>query len=140
MAKNDSLQVELKKAREQVTLKQAALHEAQLVVASASKALDEAFEAVTEAQKAIDDRMPQCRMVSIQWRTGKLCGPGLFMVILRKTPGGMLIVRERGNEEAQQYKFKWWPHSRVYREFGKANSSMSNARELRDVPKEFLPD
>lgn len=140
MKKNDPLQDALKKARQNVQDKQAALHEAEAAAATARQALDDAFDAVAEVQKAIDDRMPQCQMVSIQWRTGKPCNEGQRMVILRKTPGGMLIVRERGKEDAQEYKFKWWSFSGIYREFGKTNSSMTNVRQLSSVPKEFLSD
>lgn len=140
MKKNGTLQAALAKARQDVEDKKAAAHEAEAIVASARRALDEAIAQVVKAQLAIDDEMPQCRMVSVSWRTGKPCNEGVVMVIMRKTAGGMLVVRERGNDGAQQHKFKFAPHSGLYREHGKANSGSYYTRQLHDVPKDFLPN
>lgn len=94
--------------------------------------------ALHAAQKSADSALPQCRLVRVSWRSGKAEDAGL-VVILRKTPGGMLVVRKVGDASgASEAKFKWREHSGKYAEAKKSSSFTSDQMELRDVPSDYL--
>lgn len=96
-----------------------------------------AYVAVRSAQTEADASLPQCRMVSVRWRSGTEEG-GASYVIVRRTPGGMLVVRRVGDASGSESKFKWAEHAGKYRRAEKG-SWTSDTLELRDVPAEYLP-
>lgn len=96
----------------------------------------EATAAVRQAQEAADATLPQCRLVRIPWRASKEEDIGR-VVIVRKTPSGMLVARRVGDASGKEYKFKWAPYAGQYRQAEKRSSFTSDARGLRDVPAEY---
>lgn len=96
-----------------------------------------AYAAVRRAQNEADAAMPQCRLVRVRWRSGNQEDMGR-MVILRRTPSGMIVARYVGEPDGSEYRFKWAEHSGVFRQAEKGTWT-SDTRELRDVPAEYLP-
>ena len=96
-----------------------------------------AHTAVRHAQTEADATLPQCRLVRIRWRSSNEEDMGR-VVILRRTPGGMLVVRYVGEFDGSEHKFKWAEYAGKYRQAEKS-SYTSHTRELRDVPAEYLP-
>lgn len=97
----------------------------------------EARIAVREAQLLVDASLPQCRLVQVHWRSGKEANAGR-VVILRKTPGGMLVVRRVGDSfSGAEFKFKWLEHSGKYVDSRKQHAYLSDLLELRDVPEVY---
>lgn len=96
-----------------------------------------AYSAVYQAQTEADASLQQCRMVRVRWRSDTEEG-GARVVILRRTPGGMLVVRKVGDANGYEYRFKWAEHARKYRQAEKG-SFTSDTLEMRDVPAEYLP-
>jgi hypothetical protein len=94
-----------------------------------------AHAAVRQAQADADATLPQCRLVRVRWRSG-IEDEGAGVVIVRRTPSGMLVVRYVGDASGSEYKFKWAEHSGKYRQADKS-SFTSDTRELRDVPAEY---
>ncbi len=88
--------------------------------------------AIRRALAAEEATYPQCRMVRVHWRSGAEEN-SVQVGILRRTPGGQLVVRHLGSE----YRFKWSRDHYVQAE--KANTTGVYLRELRDVPAEYLP-
>lgn len=121
-----------------VTTKQAELAAAESAVRLLQFELNEARETLHEARVAADDLLPQCRMVSVRWRSGTDEDAGR-VVILKKTPGGQLVTRRVGEAPGSECRFKWAPHSAKFVQAEKSPFFGSNTRELRDVPAEFLP-
>ena len=70
-------------------------------------------------------------------RTGRSEDTGLG-VILKRTPGGQLVVRQAGNHSSAKQAYKWSPYSKVFRQVEKGGITCDTF-ELRDVPSEFLP-
>ena len=97
----------------------------------------EAHAAVRKARIEADASLPQCGMVRVRWRSGNEVDAGR-VVILRRTPGGMLVVRLVGEPTGGEYKFKWAEYAGKFRQAEKGSYS-SDTRELRDVPAEYLP-
>lgn len=93
--------------------------------------------AVRKAQEEADSTLPQCRLVMVKWRSNKEEDCGL-VVILRKTPGGMLVVRRVGYT-GYEYKFKFQDLLGKYTQAEKQTVWSSEQRELRDVPLEYMP-
>lgn len=87
------------------------------------------------ALEAADAGLPRCSLVTIDWRSG-VAKPAGDVVIVRCTPGGLLVVRKAGEEN--ELRFKWSKFSGVYRQAEKARFT-SETRELREVPPEFMP-
>ena len=96
-----------------------------------------AIAAVRQAQTDADATLPQCRMVRVRWHSGNEADSA-SVVILRRTPGGMLVVRRVGEPDGIECKFKWVEHSGKFRQAEK-NHYYSDIRELKDVPVEYLP-
>lgn len=96
-----------------------------------------ALAAVRDAQKAADATLPQCRHVRVRWRSGGTEDMGA-VVIVRRTPGGRLVVRNVGDPSGTEYQFKWSEHAGVFKQAEKGTWT-SDTRELRDVPAEYLP-
>lgn len=113
---------------------------AQEAVKRLERELVEAIGAVRAARVAADAGLPKCRMVTLEWRTGRVSSD-CEVVIVRKTPTGVLVVRRVGEDENHTFRFK----VRVsvngvrYVQSEKAPSFLSITRELRGVPKEFMP-
>jgi len=96
-----------------------------------------ALAAVRDAQKAVDATLPQCRRVRVRWRSGNVEDVG-NVVIVRRTPGGRLVVRNIGDYSGAESQFKWAERDGVFRQVEKG-TLVSDNRELRDVPAEYLP-
>lgn len=96
-----------------------------------------AYAAVRHAQTEADAALPQCRLVRVRWRSGNQEDMGC-VAILRRTPGGMLVVRRVGEPYGHEYKFKWAEYAGKYRQAEKGGYT-DDTRELRDVPAEWLP-
>jgi hypothetical protein len=96
-----------------------------------------AYAAVRQAQTDADAALPQCRMVRVRWRSGDEEDAGR-VVIVRRTPAGMLVVRHVGAPAGHEYKFKWSEHSHKFRQAERGGYT-SDTRELRDVPAEYQP-
>jgi hypothetical protein len=96
-----------------------------------------AYAAVRQAQTEADVALPQCRMVLVRWRSGNEEDVGR-VVIVRRTPGGMLVVRHVGAPAGHEYKFKWSEHSHKFRQAERGGYT-SDTSELRDVPAEYQP-
>lgn len=95
-----------------------------------------AYAAVRQAQTDADASLPQCDMVRVRRYGGKEEDCGRF-VILRRTPGGLLVVRRVG-EQGGESKFKLSQHRGLYVQAEKV-SWASDTCELRNVPAEYLP-
>ncbi len=95
-----------------------------------------AYAAVRQAQTDADASLPQCDMVRVRRYGGKEEDCGRF-VILRRTPGGLLVVRRVG-EQGGESKFKLSQHRGLYVQAEKVRWA-SDTRELRNVPAEYLP-
>jgi hypothetical protein len=95
-----------------------------------------AYAAVRQAQTDADASLPQCDMVRVRRYGGKEEDCGRF-VILRRTPGGLLVVRRVG-EQGGESKFKLYQHRGLYVQAEKVRWA-SDTRELRNVPAEYLP-
>lgn len=93
--------------------------------------------AVQTAQTEADASLTQCRMVCSRWRSGKEEDVAR-VVIVRRTPSGMLVVRRVGMLDGNEYKFKWDKYLSEFRQSEKAVYTY-DIRKLRDVPAEFLP-
>lgn len=112
------------------------LAEAKHLVERLEREWAEARVALRAALEEADAGLPQGRMVEMSWRGTQARDLGK-VVILRRTPSGLLITRRVGEPDANLYKFKRTPHSDVFRQAEKS-SSMGATRELHDVPSEFL--
>lgn len=96
-----------------------------------------AYAAVRKAQTEADASLPQCNMVRVRHYSGKEEDCGRFAIV-RRTPGGMLVVRRVGDSIGSESKFRISQHRAVYVQAEKVSWS-SDTRELRDVPPEYLP-
>lgn len=95
-----------------------------------------AREAVRRAQEQVDASLPQCSLVQVNWHSGKAVNVGR-LVVLRKTPGGMLVARRVGDCSGAELKFKWQARSKKYLEAKKQAAYVSDQMELRDVPEAY---
>lgn len=96
-----------------------------------------AIAAVRHAQTEADAALPQCRLVRVRWRSGNEEDIGRVAVV-RRTPGGMLVVRYVGDADGSEYKFKWAEYSRKFKQAERGGYT-DDTRELRDVPEAYLP-
>lgn len=125
-------------AKHVADLAKADLDHARAEVKRLEQELSDAQGAWRDAQVAVDAELPQCGMVLAKWRSGKEEGAGR-LVILRKTPGGMLITRRVGDVHGAEMKFKWSQHRAQFVQAEKSSFHTSDTRKLCDVPGEFLP-
>lgn len=115
------------------TEKQQELDAAEALVKKLRDEVRVATIAARQAQIDDDANLPQCNMVSVQYRSGAETECGR-MVIMRKTPAGTLIVRRVGETE---YDFKFVIKNGKYVQ--KDTILYSSTNELRNVPADFLP-
>lgn len=114
------------------------LANAKTMVQQLEQELADATAAVHKAREEADADLPRCRMV-IESRARTRIEELGTVVILRKTPGGMLVTRKLGEPDGTQYRFTWNRWQGRYTQAEKRSYASSPARELRDVPPEFLP-
>lgn len=117
-------------------IKHAELEAAKETVARLEKEWALALAATRAAQTEADAALPQCRMVRVI-RHGRGEQDAGRMVILRRTPSGMLVVRYVGESNSER-KFKWAKFADCFRQ-AKAFERFDDFYELRDVPTEFMP-
>ena len=121
-----------------VKAKEAELDEAQEALAMAEKELCKARSDFRAAWIEADSTLPKCRIVYLRWPSFKDSGATFSkVVIVRKTAGGRLVVREAGRTEAAESQFCFDDPKGVFRRVGKRSSY--DLVELRDVPEEFMP-
>ena len=125
-------------AEEAVSSKAAELDAAHGEVDRLKREHGEAFAALSKAREDADASLPQCRMVRIVWRGNKAADAGM-LVILRKTPTGMIVARRVGAPAGAEFRFKWSAHGQCFRDAAKHSSWLSDSLELRDVPTEYMP-
>lgn len=125
-------------AEDAVSTRAAELIAAKSEVERLNREHGEALEALRKARGDADASLPQCRLVRIHWRGEKPTDSGM-LVILRKTPTGMIVARRVGEPAGSEYRFKWAAHGRCFRDAAKHGSWMSSSLELRDVPAEYMP-
>lgn len=108
-----------------------ALRVARLAYDEAGKRCAQAAVGLRAAREMEDNDLPHCRMVKI-FRGEEDVGS---VVIVRQTPGGVLIVRRPGHTNEQRFKF-----CRTDSRFKQADkwASFTPHLELRDVPKQFI--
>lgn len=120
----------------------AALHAALLDAQAAVQRLSQEHVAARASLKAVvaeaDLALPRCGMVLVSGLAGKARGAAVPMVILRRTPTGMLVVRRAGEPFSAELKFKWNKNTERFRP-AEATGYLRDARELRDVPVEYMP-
>jgi hypothetical protein len=95
--------------------------------------LSAAYIAARKAQEDDDSKLPQCDIVSVEWRSRKETPAGRA-VIMRKTPTGFLIVRRVGEVD---YDFKFKCENGNYVKVEKRSYGYSST-ELHNIPVEFL--
>lgn len=117
--------------------KAAELNAAKEVVARLQREHSEALDGIRLAREAADAVLPQCSLVAVKWRSGKVENIGRG-VILRKTAGGQLVVRRFGSSGGEM-RFKFSAHRGAYSQVEKSSFYGSDRRELRDVPTEYNP-
>jgi hypothetical protein len=101
--------------------------------------LSAAHAAVRQAQTEADASMPQCRMVSVNLRTGGIADGGATYVIVRRAPRSQLFVRRVGDASSCESRFKWCELAGNYRMGKKGSIFTTPTLELRDVPAEYMP-
>lgn len=121
-----------------VELAKADLEDARAEVKRLEQKVSDAHVAWRDAQVAADAELPQCGMVLVKWRSGKEEDAGR-LVILRKTPGGMLIARRVGDVYGAEMKFKWSQHRAQFVQAEKSSFYANDTRKICEVPAEFLP-
>lgn len=126
-------------AEQEVKNKAAELEGARATMKRLERELYEASAAVSKAQEDADAMLPQCRMVSVHLRSGETRDIGR-VVILRRTPGGIIVVRGVGDTSNMTYKFKWRKHSAQYVQAEKQSSFSYDSRVLHDVPADYLQE
>ena len=119
--------------------KKAEMQAAELAAKNLALEVSQAYAAIQAAQTLIDADLPQCVGVAISQYSKNEEDRGRF-VIVRKTPGGLLVVRKVGDHSGNESKYKW---SKGGGKFclnkARGNFYLSKSLELRDVPPEFLP-
>lgn len=117
--------------------KKAELDAARAAVNRLEKEWFQALAAVKAAQTEADALLPQCRLLRVRWRSEAREDIGR-VVILRRTPGGTLVVRPVGEPDGHQFKFKWAEYSRKFRQAERGGYT-ADILELGDVPAEYQP-
>lgn len=128
-------------ARKAAEARRNELAEARETVKRLEEEYAQAAVAVYQAQVKADAALPQCRLVRLRYREEE--SDGVRVVILRRTPSGMLVVRPVGQVDGQGRKFKWSPkhggNGGTYTQAERQSSFWSDRTELRDVPVAYLP-
>ncbi len=124
-------------ARLALGVKQAVVEEARTRLAALQDEEREAGAKLRQALIDADAALPQCRMVSVAWRSGR-AENDMSVVIVRKTAGGQLVVRRLGDPEAVEYRFNWEVGSEARFTQAEKREAYGSVRELRDVPAQFV--
>lgn len=95
----------------------------------------EASRALREARLAADEALPQCVLVKRSLYSSRDEERGR-VVVLRKTPGGQLVVRLAG-EDGGEMRFKRSKYSGEWLEAVKSSGWSSDTWLLSDVPPEY---
>jgi hypothetical protein len=114
--------------------KRAAWVAAKEAAKQAEAAYSEARAVTRTARVRADDGLPRCDMVTRKWRDP--IADRSPVAILRKTPGGMLVVRRPGSLDELRFKFSKFRGA--YVEAVKAGS-FRDSRALENVPPEWMP-
>ena len=115
--------------------KRQALDDARSRVSFLEKELDDLHEAQREGRIKADSLLPQCNMVRGVGRE-KTYDP---VVIVRLTPGGLLVVRRVGASSELELKFRWDKYALNYTQKESNLFSGGAYRKLENVPIEFMP-
>ena len=115
--------------------KRQAVVDAKSRVECLEKELQELHELQHEARIKADSKLPQCAMV----RGFALGRTGERVVILRLTPGGLLVVRRVGASRELELKFKWDEYALNYTQAESKMFSGGAYRKLENVPIEYIP-
>lgn len=134
-----AMQQRVAAAEQAVKSKHEELKDANATVARLNGELSEATDAMRKAREDADALLPQCRMLIKRWGRAQEEDIGR-VVLLRKTPGGMLVVRRVGGPPDTTFKFKWRETPAAYVLVDKHSSFASDTRILRDVPAEYMPE
>lgn len=125
----------VKAAEEAIEKKREEVAEAEELGKRLRDELGACFADLRKAQELADSDLPRC--VCVVRKRGEIQPGETPLVILRKTPGGLLVTRHYGG--TPELRFKWWPYSGCYVQAEKSSGFYSGQRELRDVPPEFMP-
>jgi hypothetical protein len=125
-------------AEELVRVKTEERDAAKAVVARLEADVGAAYAALRAAQIEADSALPQCDLVSTSRNTGKETGRQR-VVILRKTPTGLLVVRTAGMPGGGEYQFEWSKYTGTFSPKKRAKHYTSESRKLSDVPPEYMP-
>jgi hypothetical protein len=125
-------------AERALTVKERELFEAIATVQRLTKERAGALIVLNAARVEADSALPKCRLVLVSRRSGEE-SENVPLVILRKTPGGMIVARRVGDAPETASKYKWQEHSGKFVQAEKQSSYSVRRVELRDVPSEFLP-
>ena len=114
---------------------------AQAAYAAAGRAWATARKAFYDARHEADGGLPLCRMASKHPGRNPLYRQ---MVIVRQTPSGTLILRERGSPQdtTDVVKFEWSKTTRSFHKKGKSQGRHwyhAETYELNDVPADYIP-
>jgi hypothetical protein len=127
----------MKAAEELVRAKERELAEAEAVVLRIRGEVGAALQALRDARVAADAGLPQCDMVLVSSYRQEVSRT-TRMAILRKTPTGMLTLREVGGNKEYRFKPTKWSVG-GFALTPKEPTFGNGYFQLRDVPAEYLP-
>ncbi len=111
---------------------------AKVALEAATKEMQDAWVALRQSMEEADASLPSCKSVTVNRYGGRAEEPASRLVLLRKTPSGLIVARRFGDHDMKPVYFEYVPHIEAYRCKEKASWSRNDWR-LRDVPAEFLP-
>ncbi len=133
MTKRLKAPTEVERAEAEVKNAEAVVNRVRNVLADAEAALGRAHEALLAARRDADMRLPKAKMVSTV--AGRPSGAPVTVVVLRKTPSGIVKVRHVGTGGEMGFKLdRWGDLTSTPRAAGSIYST-----KLIDVPPEFDP-
>lgn len=129
------MNADVEKAKEALKAKKAEMQAAKEALTRLEGEYFHAVGAVRKAQTKADELLPKCQMVSTTWRAARETDRSQVL-ILRRTPKGMLIVRRVGDADGSEFRFKWDDLNKVFRQ---SEKNLSTCIELHNVPSKYLP-
>lgn len=112
------------------------LDAAQEAVRQCEQKLNQALRALRTAQVDADGALPQCNMERV-FRSSGMTEPVGRVAILRRTPGGLLVVRQVGEPQGMERQFRWSAHRGVYVEKVRQQPFVHSTLTLFEVPEEY---